>query len=65
MDSLPERAYDDVAKLATTICGTPIAVVTLLDADRQWFKAKVGIDGEGHRAQRRSAHTRSCSQTTS
>ena len=47
MDSLPERAYDDVAKLAAAICGTPIAVVTLLDADRQWFKAKVGIDGEG------------------
>lgn len=47
LDSLPEQVYDDLVKLASAICGTPIAVVTLLDSDRQWFKAKVGIDGEG------------------
>jgi anti-sigma regulatory factor (Ser/Thr protein kinase) len=43
LDTEPERAFDDLALLASQICGTPIALITLLDADRQWFKARRGI----------------------
>lgn len=43
MDSLPEQAYDDLTKLASVICQTPIALITLLDDHRQWFKANVGL----------------------
>jgi GAF domain-containing protein len=46
LDTLPERDFDDLTFLAARICGTPIALVTLVDADRQWFKAKVGIDAK-------------------
>jgi len=43
LDTDPERAFDDLALLATEICGTPVALITLVDADRQWFKARVGV----------------------
>ena len=43
MDTLPEAVYDDIVALAAQICGTPIGMVSLLDAKRQWFKAKVGL----------------------
>ncbi|WP_221936891.1 sensor domain-containing diguanylate cyclase [Mycolicibacterium sp. 018/SC-01/001] len=57
LDSLPEQAYDDFAKLASAICGTPIALITLLDDDRQWFKANVGLDvSETPRSQAFCAH---------
>lgn len=42
-----EQAFDDVAKLAADICGTEIALITLVDSDRQWFKARVGVDVTG------------------
>jgi len=45
--SLPEPDYDDVVKIAAAICETPIALITLLDRDRQWFKATHGVDGQG------------------
>ncbi len=43
LDTQPERAFDDLALLASQICGTPIALITLVDTDRQWFKARVGV----------------------
>lgn len=44
LDSLPEAAYDDIVKLASTICDVPVALVSLIDRDRQWFKARVGME---------------------
>lgn len=44
VDSLPEAAYEDIVQVAATVCGTPIALVSLLDRDRQWFKARLGLD---------------------
>ena len=43
LDSLEEQAFNDITFLASWICNAPIAVITLIDADRQWFKAKVGV----------------------
>jgi nitrogen fixation/metabolism regulation signal transduction histidine kinase len=46
LDTLPEDAYGDLVKLAASICGTPISAISLLDSDRQWFKAIVGLDAK-------------------
>lgn len=42
-----EQAFDDVAQLAADICGTEIALITLVDSDYQWFKARVGLELSG------------------
>ena len=44
LDTLPERAYDDIVRLASALCGTPISTVTLVDSERQWFKASLGLE---------------------
>jgi anti-sigma regulatory factor (Ser/Thr protein kinase) len=43
LDTEPEKAFDDLALLASEICRTPMALISLVDADRQWFKARVGV----------------------
>jgi anti-sigma regulatory factor (Ser/Thr protein kinase) len=43
LDTEPERAFDDLALLASQICSAPMALITLVDADRQWFKSRVGV----------------------
>jgi len=42
----PESQFDDIVQLARTICVTPIALVSLVAADRQWFKARVGLEAQ-------------------
>lgn len=44
VDSLPEAVYNDVVHVAAALCDTPIALVSLVDRDRQWFKARTGLD---------------------
>ncbi|PZD78206.1 ATP-binding protein [Mesonia sp. K7] len=44
LDTASEKEYDDIAKLATQICDVPIALISFIDKNRQWFKAKEGFD---------------------
>jgi PAS domain S-box-containing protein len=44
LDTPAEAPFDDLAKAAARVCGAPMAAVSLVDAERQWFKARVGID---------------------
>lgn len=44
LDAPPEPAYDDLARLAAYICGTPMGIVHLIDERRQWRLAKVGVE---------------------
>ncbi|MNP97100.1 Autoinducer 2 sensor kinase/phosphatase LuxQ [compost metagenome] len=43
LDTLPDNAFDDATKLVSYICGVPIAHISFIDEDRQWFKSEIGI----------------------
>ena len=45
LDSGAEASFDGLVHAAAAICGTPIALISLIDHDRQWFKANVGLEG--------------------
>ncbi|HLK56452.1 MAG TPA: HD domain-containing phosphohydrolase [Chthonomonadaceae bacterium] len=44
LDTLPEEAFDVIAQTASRLCRTPMALISFVDADRQWFKAQIGAD---------------------
>jgi len=44
LDSAAEREFNDLTRLAAQICRVPISLVRLIDADRQWFKSKLGLE---------------------
>lgn len=44
LDTPPEPVYDRLTELAAAVAETPMALISLIDADRQWFKSRVGID---------------------
>jgi hypothetical protein len=45
LDTPPEQAFDDLCMLARLVCGTPSALINLIDDERQWTKSAVGAEG--------------------
>ncbi|QNK77923.1 histidine kinase [Winogradskyella sp. PAMC22761] len=46
LDTLPHADYDGITKIAAQICDAPIALISLVDKDRQWFKSSYGLDAQ-------------------
>ena len=44
LDTLAEQSYDDLTMLAAQVCNVPVAMVSLVDESRQWFKSKLGLN---------------------
>ncbi len=44
LDTEPEKSFDDLTRIASNICDVPIALISLIDAGRQWFKSRIGLD---------------------
>src|SRR5258708_869808 len=44
LDTVPEQPFDDLTTLAALLCATPIALISLLDGERQWLKSKLGLE---------------------
>jgi len=45
LDTEPESSFDGLVEVAAIVCGVPISLISLIDADRQWFKANTGLSG--------------------
>ena len=57
LDTAAEAEFDDIVKVASEVCGMPVSLISLLDGDRQWFKAETGFgQGETPRSQSICAH---------
>jgi GAF domain-containing protein len=64
LDTDAEQAYDDITLLAAELCDVPIALISLVDAERQWFKSRVGLDAkETSRDVSFCAHAILCEET--
>lgn len=46
LDTAEEKAYDDITRMAAALLGTPIALISLVDENRQWFKSRVGLQAQ-------------------
>jgi GAF domain-containing protein len=44
LDTSPEADFDEITRLASVLCRRPIALISFVDRDRQWFKSRVGLD---------------------
>lgn len=44
LDTAPEVGFDDIVRLATRLCDAPVALISLVETDRQWFKARIGFE---------------------